>query len=210
MFICSIDVETSGLNPKENQLLSIGIVVEDTKNILPLNECPQMHIIIPREEISGNVFALDMNRDLITKIKDYNLKRDGRKEINGVSYFEGDFFVRGGVVAKFIADRLKDYGFKPDPTDGRIHITCLGKNFGTFDKLFLEQLPMFNHYLKIRQRIIDPAVMATNWQEDESLPSLNTCMERVGIKGVVTHNALEDALVTLEVLRKLTENYGTI
>lgn len=207
MKIVSCDIETSGLNHKEDQILSIGIVVEDTKNILPLNECPQIHIIIPRENISGSVFALDMNRDLITKIKDYNLKRDGRKEINGAAYYEGDFFVRETIVAKFIAERLKDYGFKPDPKDKKIHITCLGKNFGTFDKLFLEQLPSFNQYIKIRQRIIDPAVLATNWQEDEALPSLNTCMERVGIKGVVTHNALEDALVTLDVLRKLTNNY---
>lgn len=211
MKFCSIDIESTGLNPQENQILSIGIVIEDTKNVLPLNECPQMHIIIPREEIRGSVFALDMNRDLITKIKEYNLKTGyDRKEINGVAYYERDFFVREGMVSRFIVEKLEDYGFKRDLTDKKIHITCLGKNFGTFDKLFLEQLPGFNNQIKIRQRIIDPAILATNWQEDDSLPGLNDCMKRAGIEGVVTHDALDDALVTLQVLRKLTNNYGEI
>lgn len=208
MKILSIDIETTGLDYKTNQILSIGIVAEDTNNVLPLNECPQMHIIIQRDIITGSVFSLNMNRDLLSKIVYYNSQKDKVEENKGVSYFEGDIFVRESVVSQFIAESLKKYGFISDPTDNRIHITCLGKNFGTFDKLFLEQLPEFNHYFKIRQRIIDPVTLATNWKEDESLPSLKTCMERCEIKGEVTHNALEDALVTLKVLRILTDNYN--
>ena len=37
--------------------------------------------------------------------------------------------------------------------------------------------------------------------EDERLPDLLTCKERAGIKGKVTHKAIEDAWDVIELLR---------
>jgi hypothetical protein len=81
------------------------------------------------------------------------------------------------------------------------HINVAGKNFGTFDKLFLERLPRWKQLIKMRNRILDPAILFVDWKSDESLPGLNLCKERSKIEGVVTHNALEDAIDVVAVLR---------
>ena len=57
-------------------------------------------------------------------------------------------------------------------------INVAGKNFGTFDKLFLDELPWWRKLIKVRQRIIDPSILYCRWDEDESIPSLKKCKER--------------------------------
>ena len=82
------------------------------------------------------------------------------------------------------------------------HIIAAGKNFATFDKKFLEKLPRWQQCLRIKQRVIDPAILYVDWKNDNDLPNLSLCKERAGLSNIVTHNALEDAWDTLEVLRK--------
>ena len=76
-----------------------------------------------------------------------------------------------------------------------------GKNFNAFDKIFLERLPKWKLFFYLRSRVIDPAIYFVDWFNDESLPSLGKCKERANISGVVTHNALEDAIDVLLLLR---------
>jgi hypothetical protein len=83
-----------------------------------------------------------------------------------------------------------------------ITINVAGKNFGTFDKLFLQELPWWQKLIRTRSRILDPAILFCDWNNDESLPSLTKCKERASIEGIVTHNALEDAWDVIELLRK--------
>jgi hypothetical protein len=83
-----------------------------------------------------------------------------------------------------------------------ITINVAGKNFATFDMLFLKQLPWWQKLIKIRQRVLDPAILVVDWKNDMSLPNLKQCKERTGIEGIVTHNALEDAWDVIEVMRK--------
>jgi hypothetical protein len=82
-----------------------------------------------------------------------------------------------------------------------VPINVAGKNFASFDKHFIERLPRWKQLIRIRQRIIDPAVIFTDWKNDDSLPSLNKCKERAKIQGEVTHDALEDAWDVIELLR---------
>jgi hypothetical protein len=83
-----------------------------------------------------------------------------------------------------------------------ITLNVAGKNFGTFDKLFLQELPWWKKLIRTRQRVLDPAILMVDWVNDKSLPNLTVCKERAGVKGIVTHNALEDAWDVIEVLRK--------
>ena len=83
-----------------------------------------------------------------------------------------------------------------------ITISVAGKNFGTFDKLFLEKLVWWKKLIHIRQRIIDPGILFVDWVEDDAVPSLTKCKKRAGFSGEVTHNALEDAWDVIELLRK--------
>ena len=80
-------------------------------------------------------------------------------------------------------------------------INVAGKNFGTFDHVFLKKLPWWQKLIIAKQRIIDPAVLCCDWKNDEELPSLSVCKSRVGVDGKVSHNALEDAWDVIQVLR---------
>ena len=66
---------------------------------------------------------------------------------------------------------------------------------------FLNNNENFGKYVRIRQRIIDPGILYTKWHEDETLPNLDTCLERCNIDSTVSHNAVEDALDVISVLR---------
>jgi inhibitor of KinA sporulation pathway (predicted exonuclease) len=47
-----------------------------------------------------------------------------------------------------------------------------------------------------------------NWQKDESLPNLNKCIERAGLTGEVSHDAVDDAIDVVRVIRAATNNYS--
>ncbi len=80
--------------------------------------------------------------------------------------------------------------------------SLMKENFATFDKHFLEKLPRWKQVIRIKQRILDPAILYVDWKNDSSLPSLGECKERAKIDGIVTHNALEDAWDVIELPRK--------
>ena len=220
----SIDIETTGLDPDGCQILSIGAVIEDTNNILPIEECPTFHVAIKRHNISGNLFAINMNKELLENISKYasSSTEDEKDEISKAS---GLSFIEEGEVSKefwyFLYENgMVDAGYsqtggyieirngesypaitnKTKPT----HVNVAGKNFGTFDKLFLEKLPRWKQLIKFRNRIIDPSVYYTDWKSDESLPGLGDCKKRNGgfESSVVAHDAVEDARDVILLMRK--------
>lgn len=191
----SIDIESSGIDPNKDEILSVGLAIEDTNNILPLEEIPQIEFVIIKDRIEGNVFALNMNKKLIGKINGFNLSKNKSKyqsEHNCV-------FVPLDVLAVAVRDFLEDNGL-----DCREKINVAGKNFAGFDNQFLKKVPDWNKYIKTHQRVIDPATSFVDWHWDENLPNLSGCKERAGLDMLeVTHNAKEDALDVVKVLRKL-------
>lgn len=218
----SIDIETTGLNPENHQILSVGVVVEDTTKKLPFNEIPKFHCAIVLEEITGELFALNLNKDLIQTINSWTLCDElGKKEIEnktGMIFCKKDevvqhlfrFLFRNNVLDSSlynfsinnVIEVIEGVSYpvlKSNIT--KSHLTVAGKNFATFDKLFLEQLPRWQQVFKIRQRIIDPTILFTDWVNDESLPNLKTCKERAKIVGEVSHNAVEDAWDVVELMR---------
>lgn len=221
----SIDLETTGLETEKHQVLSIGAVIEDTtKPKIKVEDLPTFHGVIIHNEIIGSPFALNMNRDLIEKISVWqNTKPEGRKEfeqMTSMQFYEEQDIVNGlfrflykngiGLDYKNPGDHLK--GTVERGEDGtiypvltsqmpKVHITAAGKNFATFDLKFLERLPRWKQVFKVRQRIIDPSVLFTNWEEDESLPSLSLCKIRANMDGHVAHDAVEDARDIIRLLR---------
>ena len=218
----SIDIETTGLDRENDQILSIGAIVEDTNNLLPFDEIPKFHVAIKRENISGSLFAINLNRELIQTMVHYQTAKD-QDEKNDIVQLTGMHFMdeldvvealfqfcyRNGIVdfdPESLAKTSKVVNGVRYPmlttNMAKVHITAAGKNFGTFDKVFLERLPRWKQVFRIRQRIIDPSVLFTDWKNDESLPGLSTCKKRAGISEVVTQNALEDAWDVIELMRK--------
>lgn len=218
----AIDLETTGLDPENCQVLSIGAVIEDTNDIKPLDELPTFHGIIKRRNISGETYAINMNRDLIQTMNHYMTAQDQDEkndivQMTGMKFYEEEEIVQefyywlaqngfvdfnepgsGGYVTSRNGQTVPAITNKTKP----IHITAAGKNFATFDLKFLLKLPRWKQLVKVRQRILDPSILYTNWTEDESLPSLGTCKRRANLPEEVAHDAVEDSKDVILLLRK--------
>lgn len=218
----SIDIETTGLDPENCQVLSIGAVIEDTENIMPLEDLPTFHGVILSNRIEGEPYAINMNKDLIQKIVYYQTAQDQDEkndlvQMTGMKFYEKEEIVEafyywlaengfvefddidsGGYVKMENGKMLPMITNKTKP----VNITAAGKNFGTFDLKFLERLPRWKQLVKVRQRILDPSILYINWREDESLPSLGLCKKRANLPEEVAHDAVEDAKDVILLLRK--------
>jgi hypothetical protein len=218
----SIDIETSGLDSDNHQILSIGVVVECTEKKLPFEEIPKFHCAIVRDEIRGGLFALNMNKELISTINLWDISESEMR--NKIETKHNMVFLKEDEVCEYLFRFLFEQGVldkdlynfninqmvqiidgKSYPVVNRVnkpsHLNVAGKNFGTFDKLFLEKLPRWKQLFKVRQRIIDPTILFTNWNEDEQLPNLTVCKSRAKTGGEVTHTAIEDAFDVIQLLR---------
>jgi oligoribonuclease len=217
----SIDIETTGLDSEKNKVISVGAIIEDTENKLPFDECPKFNVAVLQNELVGSARAITINKELISLIADY---QDANDETRKLIDSYGDYkYIREDEVAKefywflegngFGVGHFYDSGGYVEIKDGKtrpiingstkpITINVAGKNFATFDKLFLEELPWWKKLIKIRQRVLDPAILVVDWKNDTSLPNLKQCKERTGVEGIVTHNALDDAWDVIEVMRK--------
>lgn len=201
MKYASIDIETTGIDPDFNQILSIGIILEDSNNPLPYEELPKFHCAIKRTEISGSIFAIDMNRDLIETINSYMTAVD-QDEKNDMVHFTGMQFLDEDKVVMHIAQFMVDNSFIDSIANNPPYqIVCAGKNFGTFDKLFLQKLPGWKNIFSVSQRVLDPGILYIDWKNDKTIPNMITCKQRGNVPGEVTHNALEDAWDVVQLLR---------
>lgn len=199
----SIDIETTGLDPENCQILQIGAVIEDTQNVLPLDKLPRFECIVEHAEYKGSPYALWLNSNLLKTLGELeNIKKDER-----LDYRKANNIIPVGTVASAFSMWLMTNGFEAKDS-GSITINAAGKNFATFDKNFLVKLPHWTSKIQMRQRIIDPAIMFVDWKQDFSLPNLNACIERAGLSGEVTHDALKDAIDVVRVIRAATNDYS--
>lgn len=212
MIYVSVDIETSGLDSEKHKVLSIGAIIEDTEKKLPYEECPKFNAVVLQNEITGSPRALTMNKEIIAMIGEY---LEGTNETRHLMNTHSDYsFYEKEVVVKKFYEFLWVNGYgddvpnqllitsRIDSNSKPITINVAGKNFGTFDKLFLQELPWWQKLIRTRQRVLDPAILMVDWKNDKSLPNLTQCKERAGINGIVTHDALEDAWDVIEVMRK--------
>ena len=220
----SIDVETTGLEKDRYQILSIGAILEDTEKKLSFEEIPKFHAAILHNEITGSPYALNMNSKIIEAISQYQSAQDQDEkndlvQMTGMQFYHEDQVVEGFYRWLYDNDmvefddrimndqiqmvRLENGKSYPMLTSKikPVTINVAGKNFASFDKHFLERLPRWQQVIRIRQRIIDPSVIFTNWNDDKALPSLFECKQRAKIDGIVTHDALEDAWDVIQLLR---------
>lgn len=194
----SIDIETTGLDPIKNKILSVAAIIEDTTNPLSLEESPKFTGVILQREIIGSPRAISMNKHLIESIGHYlesdDILRKDIEDSTGYKFYEESDIIKS--FYKFLC--TNGHGSEGGP----ITLNVAGKNFGTFDKLFLEQLPMWKKLIKTRQRIIDPSVLFCDWDNDKALPSLSDCKSRANLESHVSHDALDDAWDVITLLRK--------
>jgi oligoribonuclease len=199
MKFISVDLETTGLDPFANQILEIGVVLEDTNNILPLEQLATYHayVVHPGGNLYGNIFALNLNAGIIEKLRN---QKDLEDQYN---------FVRVEDLALDFMNWCSNQGFelkvknegKPNEHQQTESLVVAGKNFASFDKLFLNNVPNWNKHIRMKTRVLDPAILFVDWENDDAPPSLGECKIKAGIDGVVTHLAVDDALDVIKLLR---------
>ncbi len=173
--IVSIDIETTGLDSSKHSVLEIAAVIDRGEG--RVENCEVIHCYVVHEEVLGNLYALNMNREAIYRIVDQH--RD--------SFFR---FITPGEVKDYFDSKLPKEQF-----------TVAGANFAYFDARFLEKLGWLPNCF---HRIMDVGNLCWNFSLDgDELPSIHTCLNRVGIKGNVKHNAIDDARDVLRIIRKL-------
>lgn len=170
-----IDIETTGLDPAQDQILEFAAIIEDGHS--PIEALSRFQRVIKHRRICGDIKALVMNSDLLKAIAGGEV----------ASCLPGDL---GIEFAEFLAT----YGW-----DGNKPLVCAGKNFAGFDRQFLERLP---HFPKIHYRSLDPGSLYYDYRIDSEVPNLSTCLRQAGLPETISHIAIEDALQVVKLLRK--------
>lgn len=185
-----MDIETSGIDPDQDQVLEIGFVVDDLLKEVPLN---WGRIVICHDRIYGDPYALQMNSELLieihnngNKLSKYVHTYNDKIFTHSVCYTKPDYAI--GQLKQMIANL---YGVNA--------INLAGKNLGSFDIPFLKQLDGFE-FLKYNRRIIDPSVFYLQ-EEDSVVPNLSQCLERANMKPTNLHSAVGDAFDVCRLIR---------
>jgi len=188
----SIDIETTGLNPEEDQILEFGAVIEDTRmSHVPVDELPKFRRMIRHYRISGSPKALAMNARILEAISD---EEGDNKDVWPLSTLSSAF--HSFLASNYVGTIIKN----------RVQFTAAGKNFVGFDRLFLDRVPEWKKLVQPNRRVLDPAILYFNPLKDDVLPSLSECLARAGFEPTVKHNAVDDAKDVVRVLRHAFAN----
>lgn len=194
----TIDLETTGLDTREDQVLEIGAVVDDIPrgggNLTPLEELPRFRAVLRRDRVEGHPMAMAMHGDLFRYMHAKKPADDVCSPADAVSRFES-----------FLCQH-----FPVDPAKNQARVTIAGKNVGGFDMEFLSRLPRFRkqggevhlglHVLLAR--VIDPGTLFFWPDFDEySLPGTDEIMRRCGIEETSDHTAVGDCLLVVRAIR---------
>ena len=191
MKFISIDLETSGLDREKCQIIEFAAVIDDigdVENLVPIKNLPKFHRFVTHDEYRGEAYALGMHGD---KFKIIGSQKDHPE----FKFCKNDF------LTLELAQWLEVNGYSRN-RGGRISLTAAGKNFGAFDLQFINKLPLFDKHFNISSMILDPGPMYV-LAKDSKMPDMDTCAKRAGLadKMEVTHNALNEALMVVELIR---------
>lgn len=174
----SIDIETTGISPDRCQVIEIGAIVDDW--VSPLHHLHLFHCYVMHDLYRGEPYALSMHTEIFRRIS---------------SKKEGYTFCYDQQVGRLLKSFLEEN--KIDP----FHVLAAGKNFASFDRIFLEKLPSFSCCVRFNHRSYDPGMLFWNPDIDSEIPDTETCIKRAELLPLVRHTALEDALVTIQLMR---------
>lgn len=195
MLYCSLDIETTGLDPENSDILQFAAVLDNLSNPEPVENLPRFEAIFVKDgPLMGDPYAFSMHSNLLKRIahvKKLNLGRcpETNARVMKIEDLPGALF-----------DFFREHKV-PQASNGRLYVTVAGKNVASFDMPFLKAKIQKWGAVSFLQRTLDPAVLYFDIDQDAKLPDMQTCMDRASIKGTVAHTALEDALTVVLLLR---------
>jgi oligoribonuclease (3'-5' exoribonuclease) len=134
------------------------------------------------------------------------------KKAEAVHGLSIDHLKRSGMTEEQAIEEIANFIYKYWPPDDEFSskrsVRCLGHNVATFDVWFLRQLfDKFELPLRTGNRFIDSSSIAYAtlgaYTSDEAF-------EMIGIQRMGTHNALDDALYSLALVRRIKSLYDNI
>jgi hypothetical protein len=196
----SIDLETTGLDEDECEIVEFGAVLDDLSRPLPLAQLPRFHCyVLPNNgrTYKGDPYALSMHptifRRIATREESYLYLRPEQVAEHFAAFLEGCCYTYGQEFVDVTGPKEKK--------GKRDSLNAFGKNFGSFDRQFIKRkLPGFLKLIRMHHRTWDPGTAYCR-ATDKELPKTELCLERAGLKPVVAHTAVEDSLNVVQLVR---------
>lgn len=192
MQYCSIDIETTGLNPAKHCILEVGAVLTSIGSKV---RHTFRALVVPQdlEDISVSPYTALLHKRLWEELGAFikgNRLNPFVKEFNYVCSCSEQ------TIGECFQHWLYQCGLKNNK------VTFAGKNAASFDLPFLKARTDFYKYIQPRHRVLD---VASHFllPGDEVLPDLNTCLARAGIDKKTEHGALADALLVCDLVDKV-------
>lgn len=190
--LVSVDVETTGLEPGYHEIVQLAIIPMDSQ-LMPRKDIMPINILIKPQYVER------WTHDIISK--------DRKKQT-----------LETGLDSEKAKDVLEDWFIKleiPLLNSGKeATMTALGQNYG-FDKSFLMSWLGVENYSRYFHYHHRDTMIAANFLNDyadwngEDIPfsriSLTALCNKLGITNEYKHDAYYDALVTIEVYRRMLQ-----
>lgn len=187
----SIDIETTGLDWRTCQTIEVGAVIDDFET--PIEKLPTFRCYIDHGIFAGEPYALSMHAEIFRAI--------ARERSHNLEIFPDIYVFKPDKVADHFATWLSKNGIIPWDK-----FVVAGKNFGAFDKNFLDLLPGWKEEIRMHHRIIDPGSMYYVPGVDDIPPNMEECFRRAQLPLVVNHKALDDAFDVVKLIRYKMES----
>lgn len=203
MRYCSLDLETTGLEPDKDQILQVGACIADERGEIFY----ELDILVAHDRYEGDPFALNMNAWIFEKLahltpEDFKFDQDGPgTPPRAVHINDLRLFLHRWLWIPFQKNR----------------VIFAGKNIDSYDKLFLQKIDFFKpgpfpiDFGHVNGGAsLDPGVLWYDPARDVKIPKTAECCRRAGIDNTVTHNALEDARQTVQLITKYWEKIAKL
>lgn len=202
----SLDLETTGLNSNNCHILQIGMIATDTTDLTtPVEDLPSLNIIVKYDQIIGEPYGLSMNARLLEIMSKTNITSTVENKFKNKF---GQYVCKPEDVHDLIIEFLANNGYGPDK-NGKYRITVAGKNVGSFDVQFLNNLLEMHNpddcELMIKHKAIELGSLMFKPESDDHIPSLPECLSRAGLSREVLHDAVEDARDVIYCIRHVTK-----
>lgn len=196
----AFDIETTGLGPN-CQMLSLCAMIDDLriKNVR-LESLPTYYCVFRHPLIIGEPVALKMNAELIASIATLSAAQK-TVVISGHDARVVDPSEKMGAI---MLSGLRDYYEWLAANGVTEPITYAGKNFAMFDFPFvMERYPDFRTRGFVKRRTLDPAAYFTQPAIDSAIIDTKTCCERAGVSMLNLHDAWDDNLRIIKLIRMM-------